>query len=320
VPALLTFLLVVAATPEADRELATQAYRKHDYVKACELFSRATLAAPKDGALWSDYGLCLVKLGKKSEALEALQRAVTFGDEASRLHAYFNLGTLGGSALPESEGAEVVAGGHLSKLPAVAGCATAWWVLDRSDSSCGTDVCNDASGLFVGDRDEVVRKAEAGVGFDVTFEENSRGMRPCACSGPLDCGRRSEQVPSALRPRVEGCVRSQKVACLGKRGERGCGEVWDTCEREACDAVGRTGAVLSRGEKREVEAGARAYARCLKACDAEEARANQVRSFFERCTVVSINPCARAVGLVCTDEHGAPTASELRCAPPSVRE
>src|SRR5215471_13419362 len=72
-------------------------YKKKDYVAACPLFARAAEAAPKNGAIWGDLGLCYFKLGGAATSIHPSRLAARFGDERVRRAAYYNLGLAGAS-------------------------------------------------------------------------------------------------------------------------------------------------------------------------------------------------------------------------------
>lgn len=80
-----------ASAPGALRDEATRELRAGRTERACDLFRRAADAAPADGAIQADLGLCLGKLGKRDEAIAAARRAIALGDERTRRNAYHNL-------------------------------------------------------------------------------------------------------------------------------------------------------------------------------------------------------------------------------------
>ncbi len=78
-------------------------YRAKKYAEACALFKQASEIDPTNGAVFADLGLCLAKLGDKTQAIAANRRAVETGEPATRKNAYFNLDRLGVKvALPKA--------------------------------------------------------------------------------------------------------------------------------------------------------------------------------------------------------------------------
>jgi hypothetical protein len=98
----LLFGLDSAPNAAAIARQATALYRAKRYEAACPLFRQVTELAPARGAAWGDYGLCLARLGRNQEALEATYRAITLSgsDSKSRNAAYHNLGKVLGHTFP----------------------------------------------------------------------------------------------------------------------------------------------------------------------------------------------------------------------------
>lgn len=120
--ALLTAAPDAGVTPPPDqlaaaaslRARATKAYRAHKYAEACPLFAQARSLSPKDGALASDLGLCLVRQGEKQKARRVLEEAFNLApDEQTRRGVIFNLALLGEDLAPTRD---------CRSLPAAAGC------------------------------------------------------------------------------------------------------------------------------------------------------------------------------------------------------
>jgi hypothetical protein len=73
---------------------ATKLFQQKKYAAACPLFQQVTELAPKQGAAWGDYGLCLARLGQPTAAIAATYKAISLSgsDAKSRKAAYYNLG------------------------------------------------------------------------------------------------------------------------------------------------------------------------------------------------------------------------------------
>jgi len=296
-----------------DRDLAERAYREKRYAQACELYERATKAMPRDGALWSDLGLCFLKLDKRPEALAALQRAVTFGAPATRLHAYFNLATLG---------VDLLASRFDGEVPAASGCANRWWSSTGHSNVCGTGLCHTSSGLYFGSEADVAHRKEAyDEQYTLTLEEVDSQFVGRNCdrySGCAVCGGGYGATPpktrrdiERLQPRIKRCVRAREKACAvdqhaadNKSG--GCHAIDEGCENEACGVEGK----LSKDEQRLKEESEK----CIEECNAVTPETDQLADFSARCTLVSINPCAKALGIVCRGDDGKLQAQEISVA------
>ena len=112
------------------RKTASQAFKAKRYPAACDAYAKlaAIVPAPDDAAAVADLALCLQRLGKKEEAIAANHRAIAlgakddqsdWGDDATRRHAYYNLGKLGVTVAMPGE-----ACGALAPAP---GCARSLW-------------------------------------------------------------------------------------------------------------------------------------------------------------------------------------------------
>lgn len=123
-------LAAARAQAAALRKTATQAFKTKRYPAACDAYAKlaAIAPAPDDAAAVADLALCLQRLGKKEAAIAANQRAIAlggkddlsdWGDDATRRHAYFNLGKLGVTVAMPGE-----ACGALAPAP---GCARSLW-------------------------------------------------------------------------------------------------------------------------------------------------------------------------------------------------
>jgi hypothetical protein len=102
---ILFILLFIFSTARADvkthQQMADEFYKEQKYSEACSEYEKATKEGNAQANIWSDLGLCLMKLGKTKQAKEASFEAVNRGGTATRLNAYFNLWKLGvKNALP----------------------------------------------------------------------------------------------------------------------------------------------------------------------------------------------------------------------------
>jgi tetratricopeptide (TPR) repeat protein len=135
-------LLMAAADPASLRAQATAAYRAKSYVVACHLFAQVVELSPADGAAWSDLGLCLRKLGKRDQAIEANRKAAGFGDARTRLNAYHNLAALGATLPVPDSTVDAIdpTRWHAScaVLAAPAGCAHELFACSRFEDRSGT--------------------------------------------------------------------------------------------------------------------------------------------------------------------------------------
>ena len=141
-------LAAARAEAAALRKTASQAFKAKRYPAACDAYAKLAAVAPPpdDAAPVADLALCLQRLGKKDEAIKANHRAIAlgakddlsdWGDDATRRHAYFNLGKLGVKVeLPQGCG----------PLPPAPGCGKSLWAcvdtikeLDSHGGSSHTD-------------------------------------------------------------------------------------------------------------------------------------------------------------------------------------
>jgi tetratricopeptide (TPR) repeat protein len=94
----LLLVLSLAAAPPSFEQLraeGTHAYQEKNWKEACRAFQAAAQLNDKDAQNQADLGLCLAKLGRKTEAIAAQRKAVALGDDTLRRQAYYNLWKLG---------------------------------------------------------------------------------------------------------------------------------------------------------------------------------------------------------------------------------
>lgn len=317
-------LMVLTAAPADAKEAGTAAYRKGNLAKACALFAQVVKETPGDASGWSDLGLCLARQGKKAEALVAMDRAISLGDETTRKAAYYNLGKF---ELRRSPIAELLTAEEKTvDWPKPSGCEEQWSLRADSYGGCGTSYCNEGSGLWFGPRtrvDSLRSPEEGGDGYDLTVLFSRQELCPHDCwrygscdpCGPmaLDANREPwlelEKGPlSALAPRVKACVGKQEQGCLKDPTGADCGNVWLNCVADTCtEFQKRADKALSPAEAALKKTVAGCMKDCVSGCEAGNTRVES----FSGCSVVSVNPCAKAVGLVCPTESGGLRAEEV---------
>jgi hypothetical protein len=118
---------------------AARAYKAKRYDTACPLFQTLVELQPDDPPAMTDLAVCLQRLGRLPESVAANRKAIALaaktdrsdhGDEATRRHAYFNLGKLGEVVkVPEA---------RCAKLVAAPGCARSLWACPTKREDLGS--------------------------------------------------------------------------------------------------------------------------------------------------------------------------------------
>jgi hypothetical protein len=245
VPLTVVALLLAASSLRSD---ADKAYRAKDYAKACELFARARDEAPRDGAAWADLGLCLGKLGKRTQAIAATRRAIEMGDARTRLNAYFNLAALRAALhVPE---AKVDAESSIAPvpaclaLPAARGCAKEVFACSRFVSTGGTGVNGMEASLVFGTDEAALEEFARGpgeaaprfvdlsmmsyeqdkcrlidiCGFPECEEEPAADAEQCKAAFEEECQQKMRGCSSAPVYKKKRCVVVHADACSGRVG------------------------------------------------------------------------------------------------------
>ena len=326
---LLTVLVLTAAPSDFDalRARALTAHEARDYKRACALYTQAARLRPEHAAVQSDLGLCLMKQGRKAEAVRANLRAVRLAApskaelppdaERTRKAAYFNLHALGVSVeLPGPGQCAPLAKASACKAPVYA-CGAKWTEYGSGGGSSGTAVNLALSEqaalgeLGQGTEDTVARpKQDALLGLEgsppleavpsvlVLTEEEAE-----AFTGP--CARRSEWSCDA-----SAAVRGAAETCLARAG--GCdGGVMDCpsalrCGEEACAKAERSPSPAVRAEQQLAQ---HAADRC-----GTEALPHT------SCSVVLADACLGLVGVVCETATVAHDGKVLEKTSPQVGE
>lgn len=272
---------------------ALDLYKKKEYGAACPLFQSAAAHQPKNGAIWGDLGLCLLKLeapGSRDASIHASRLAVRFGDERVRKNAYFNLNRAGAKeSLPDDGCTSVAAPPEAECKKSAAVCVKSWdstgWVFQTSGKVA----------LFARSAVDAERQRDMLNDLDPTPDMIAQGVSLVkssdnSCSSWCDFHAWDAVEPSMLK--------EQALACLEKRPGPFSNKP-DPCVQKGkrcADFLDCVQAVLSH--VRDSPAIARESDRVRASCRAEcEAGADSDSS---DCSVVHVDPCSARVGVVCT--------------------
>lgn len=157
----LSMLAAPAGAGDADalRKTATQHFRARRYAQACPLFERVARLVPKDPSAWADLGVCLVKLGRGSESIQASSKAASFGPGPIAKNAFYNLMLAGVSKNLPDPGDEPIC----QALSSDSECATKVFVCARhalqEDDGQGGGVTGTAVGFGVS-KEEAMKSAQ----------------------------------------------------------------------------------------------------------------------------------------------------------------
>lgn len=327
---LLTVLVLTAAPADFDalRARALAAHEARDYKRACALYAQAARLRPEHAAVQSDLGLCLMKQGRKAEAVRANLRAVRLaapgkaelppGAERTRKAAYFNLHALGVSVeLPGPGQCARLTKASACKTPVYA-CGAKWTEYGSGGGSSGTAVnlalSEQAAALgelAQGTEDSVLRPRN-----DSLFGIEGSPPREALPSSLVLTEEKAEVFTGpCARHQGWSCdssvtVRGAADTCLARAG--GCdGGAMDCpsalrCSEEACAEAQRSPSPAVRAEQQLAQ-------QAVDRCGTEPLP-------HTLCSVVLADACLGLVGVVCETSTVAHDGKVLEKASPRVGE
>ena len=305
----MTVLVLTAAPADFDalRARALAAYEARDYKRACTLYTQAAGLRPEHAAVQSDLGLCLMRQGRKAEAVRANLRAVRLAApgqaelppdaEVTRKAAYFNLHALGVRVdLPSPGGCSALTKASGCKAPVYA-CGAKWGEYGSGGGTSGTAVnlALSEQAAALGERvqgpDSTVSNPRPGYKLGIEGSPPHKAVP----SSLLELEEKGEVLTgSCVRHSAWSCDASDAVlgaanTCLARAG--GCdGGVMDCpaalrCREEACAEAERTPSPAVRAEQQLAQ---QAMDRCGKQ-----------PLPYTSCSVVLADACLGLVGVVC---------------------
>jgi hypothetical protein len=291
-------------------------YKNKEYRAACPLFKSAAAHQPRNGAIWGDLGLCLLKLetlGSRDASIHASRLAVRFGDERVRKNAYFNLNLAGvKESLPDDGCTTVAAPPEAECKKSAAVCVKSWGSTGRVFQTSGKVAFFARSAL------DAERERDRLNDIDPTPDMIAGGVSLAKASDNSCSSWCDFYAWDAVEPSM---FKEQALACLEKR--RGpFPSKPDPCVQKGkrcTDFLDCVQAVLSH--VRDSRPIARESDRVRASCRAEcEAGADSDSS---ECSVVHVDACSARVGVVCTTltpDTGrvAVVASEFEIPPPDA--
>ncbi|MGA9520813.1 MAG: tetratricopeptide repeat protein [Myxococcaceae bacterium] len=288
-------VLLLAASPQSLRARAEKAYRAKDYETACRLYEAALQHSKRDGALWSDWGLCLFRLGEdrlKEKAVSAEQTAVRLGNEAVRKRAYLNLDLMnedldpaeGCSRLPQACGKQLVVCRTKEYEGGNGGGPRVDYVEFGVPGSDGGIAPEGPTARFAVNQQEEVLCSKACVRFD--WEGGW-----CGVTAPKEIGDALEKV---------------RAPCLSDGGTE------DACEQQVCRSLNEMHPSRLPEPFRSYRAAVdRSEQKCVEECHQQDERESAEPTQFENCRFVSADPCHMAVGVACTHSDGGTNVMEV---------
>jgi hypothetical protein len=268
-------------------------YKQSKFAAACPLLAEAAAAAPENGAIWADLGLCELKRGDKAASVHASLLAARFGEERVRKNAYFNLYLAGYELGVDGECGALVAPAELACSAPTFACTGDWTAHGTRSGTNGTVAIFDATEKDArARRDDIagplggdsgpgeIALAESQLCFDTWCQLNA-----WRCEESAQVSRRAETCfQKALGPLPASLCSQDGTAC----------ETFRRCHQQACaaaeDAIDGT-------------PGAKPWPAVVREHDEKMANchSNCVEGNTLSCTVVVVDACQNRIGYACTE-------------------
>lgn len=278
-------------------------FKQSKFRAACALLSQAAAAAPDNGAIWADLGLCELKRGDKASSIHASLLATRSDDERVRKNAYFNLYLAGHELdLPAECGALVGAPELACQAPAFA-CSTEWRAYGSAEGNDGSvavfaATARDAEAL----RDDVATSDGAGGAGQVPLSEQHVCFPGWCHMHAWSCEQSAVVARAAMACFRKATGSSSKDPC-GSPGPA-C-ETLESCRTDACSAAEDT--VAGTADAKPWPALEREFdekqGRCASQCAEGETFS---------CSVVVVDPCRNRIGYVCAEPRGNGKAARVQ--------